>query len=374
MTFLGSNKIKAFVPVEVTTGGNVAIDTGAYTLPGSLPADDHTLYYFHGTKTLTSDLDVISSSKAYPGVSLTILYNATLTLSGNSFTIFGKTVPSELAAKPFAAHCFHNGSSFDVHFALDITQSGIIGSSLLAADAITTAKILDANVTLAKLEALTSAQIIVGNSSNRPTAVSMSGDVTISNTGVTTIGSGAVDNSMLASGIDAAKITTGTLPNARLSSVPSTALADLGKLYSKYSDTGTGATTVEETLGSYTLPGGTVASDGQGVRIVIAGTFAANADAKTIRLKVGGTTYATNSVTTLPNGVDFYATLELLRSGATSAVGFSNLTVGAVSQGIQKSKGGITWASDNDIATTGQNGVATLNDIVLSLMTVEIIK
>lgn len=64
--------------------------------------------------------------------------------------------------------------------------------------AVGTNHIKDANVTLGKVENLTSAQIIVGNSANRPTAVTMSGDVTISNTGATTIGTGAVEHAMLA--------------------------------------------------------------------------------------------------------------------------------------------------------------------------------
>ena len=47
--------------------------------------------------------------------------------------------------------------------------------------------ISNAVVTLAKLENLTSTQIIVGNGSNRPTAVSMSGDATIDNAGAVTL-------------------------------------------------------------------------------------------------------------------------------------------------------------------------------------------
>lgn len=54
--------------------------------------------------------------------------------------------------------------------------------------------LVDRTVTLAKLEALTSAQIIVGNASNEPTATAVTGDVTISNAGVTAIGSGVIVN------------------------------------------------------------------------------------------------------------------------------------------------------------------------------------
>ena len=61
-----------------------------------------------------------------------------------------------------------------------------------------TADIAAANVTLAKVADVASGQIIVGNGSNRPTAVAVSGDVTISNAGAVTIATGAVEHAMLA--------------------------------------------------------------------------------------------------------------------------------------------------------------------------------
>jgi hypothetical protein len=61
-----------------------------------------------------------------------------------------------------------------------------------------TADIAAANVTLAKVENVTDGQIIVGNGSNRPTAVAVSGDVTLANTGAVTIATGAVEHAMLA--------------------------------------------------------------------------------------------------------------------------------------------------------------------------------
>ena len=61
-----------------------------------------------------------------------------------------------------------------------------------------TADIAAANVTLAKVENVTDGRIIVGNGSNRPTAVAVSGDVTLANTGAVTIANGAVEHAMLA--------------------------------------------------------------------------------------------------------------------------------------------------------------------------------
>lgn len=67
---------------------------------------------------------------------------------------------------------------------------------------------IDASAAIAfsKLAALNSANILVGNGSNVATSVAMSGDVAISNAGVTTIQAGAVDNDMLAGSIVASKL------------------------------------------------------------------------------------------------------------------------------------------------------------------------
>jgi len=92
------------------------------------------------------------------------------------------------------------------------------GSSTLADDAVTTAKILDANVTLAKVasqaantvlvrdanssgvvsaKAVTNTQILIGDGTGF-TAAALSGDVTMANDGAVTIAATAVENSMLA--------------------------------------------------------------------------------------------------------------------------------------------------------------------------------
>lgn len=59
-----------------------------------------------------------------------------------------------------------------------------------------------AAISFSKLAALTSGNILVGNGSNVPTSVAMSGDVTIDNAGVTTIGAATIDKAMLSSGIN----------------------------------------------------------------------------------------------------------------------------------------------------------------------------
>lgn len=66
---------------------------------------------------------------------------------------------------------------------------------------------------------LASANILVGNASNLATPQTMSGDVSINNTGVTTIANGAVTNVKLGTGIDAAKLGDGTVSNTEFQSL-----------------------------------------------------------------------------------------------------------------------------------------------------------
>lgn len=70
-------------------------------------------------------------------------------------------------------------------------------------------------VTLAKMANLASTNIIVGNVSNRPTAVAMSGDATLSNTGVLTVANLAITNAKIANTtINLTTKVTGILPGA----------------------------------------------------------------------------------------------------------------------------------------------------------------
>lgn len=360
-----------FIPtydVTLTTGGTVTIPLAAST---SVPYEIGAVRV-SGTQTLVSNFAVSPSGTAGKNMQVDIHWEAACTPSGNTVTIFGQAVPEELLSSDFIAVCTYDGSAWKVALLADWAATSIVNASRIEADAVTTSKILDANVTLAKLEALTSAYIIQGNGSNRPTAYPITGDVTAA-LGVFTIGAAKVLDSMIAA-MDAAKL-TGTLANAR---VASRSLGSLKTdhinyvLDSKYSDTGTTAVTTEETLYTYSLPAATVANDGESIRITVFGTFAANGNGKTIKVKVGTTVYVTNSVTTSPNAYSWKAEVLIERTGATGAVGGSNLIIDTkVNENVNINKSGITWANANTITVTGQNAVATANDIVCSMVKVE---
>lgn len=81
-----------------------------------------------------------------------------------------------------------------------IEQSGVtkrIAASVVRGDIANANISSSAAIAHSKLAALNSGQILVGNGSNVPTAVSVTGDVTISNAGVTAIGSAKVLPAML---------------------------------------------------------------------------------------------------------------------------------------------------------------------------------
>tara|TARA_B100000945_G_scaffold320819_1_gene332263 strand:- start:860 stop:5068 length:4209 start_codon:yes stop_codon:yes gene_type:complete len=70
----------------------------------------------------------------------------------------------------------------------------------------------NADIALSKLEDITSAQIIVGNGSNVPTAVAVTGDIGINNAGLTSITAGAIVDADVSNSaaITGSKVTTGT--------------------------------------------------------------------------------------------------------------------------------------------------------------------
>ena len=110
-----------------------------------------------------------------------------------------------------------------------------VGADELAANAVVNASVAaGAAIAYTKLAALASTNVLVGNGSNVATAVAVSGDVTMANTGAVTIGAdkitadmigddvlnsehyaaGSIDNEHLATGIDSVKIADGSVTNA----------------------------------------------------------------------------------------------------------------------------------------------------------------
>src|SRR3990167_2424834 len=133
---------------------------------------------------------------------------------------------------------------------------------------------------------------------------------------------------------------------------------------------GTDADLLEKTLATVTITGNTLNINGQGVRVKAWGTTAANGNAKTIRLKFGATTIATNDITKSPNGLAWECDADIFRTAATAQESIGASYVGAVAQSKSDTQPRETETGNIDITLTGQNGVATANDIVCNGMIV----
>ena len=92
-------------------------------------------------------------------------------------------------------------------------DTGTVTSTMLLDGTIVNADInASAAIALTKLANVTAAQIIVGNGSNVPTAVAVTGDIGINNAGLTSITAGAIVNADInaSAAIAGSKVTTGT--------------------------------------------------------------------------------------------------------------------------------------------------------------------
>jgi sporulation protein YlmC with PRC-barrel domain len=117
--------------------------------------------------------------------------------------------------------------------------SGAVTEAKLADSAVTSAKIADGTIVNAdvnasaaiahsKLASITAGRVLIGNSSNVPTATALSGDVTVNSTGVTAIASGVIVNADVnaSAAIDKTKISGTAITAADTGTVTSTMIAD----------------------------------------------------------------------------------------------------------------------------------------------------
>jgi hypothetical protein len=115
-----------------------------------------------GTVTLSGNLNISPTGTPSKNTAIKILWEASVTITvGNQVVIFGETVPDELAAKNFVAECVYDGAAWVVNILPDFAGTGIIGADRLAASSVTTAKIADNSVELAKMYELATGSVIL---------------------------------------------------------------------------------------------------------------------------------------------------------------------------------------------------------------------
>lgn len=148
------------------------------------------------------------------------------------------------------------------------------------------------------------------------------------------------------------------------------------KLLDTFSGTAaTTAVTIEETLFSYDLPA--IVQAGEAVRLVASWRTAANANTKTMRLRVNGQVIYDSSTAlptdTAPNNGRVLAEFELVRTGATTGRVQGTATINAAGTTVALGIGNVTgldWLDTQVVEVTGQNGTASANDIELQVVTI----
>jgi hypothetical protein len=201
----------------ITSGG------GSVTIPVSYK-EDAIIIYSTGTVTLGAAYTVTHSGTPVLGTKITVLYkgNATLTtdtLTGKHISLFGTILSDQKANVDLEIDFYWNGAAWEALLKPDFSsaKAPVIESSLIVDSAIVSRAINDTAVTLAKIQAVSEGNIVIGDSSSRPALLSiktdkailvgngttavprvLSGDVTMSNTGVVTIEDGVITEDKLA--------------------------------------------------------------------------------------------------------------------------------------------------------------------------------
>jgi hypothetical protein len=138
--------------IALLSSGTVNVNTGAVTAAPFSIADSASIYRVTGTEVLVGNFVIAPTGTASKNIFIQILWEASCTPGANTVTIFGATVPAELLASNFIANCVYNGSAWVVTLLVDWEATSIVNSDRIEADAVTTAKILNANVTYAKIQ------------------------------------------------------------------------------------------------------------------------------------------------------------------------------------------------------------------------------
>lgn len=383
-----SVKAKNYVLIPLTTGGTVTLANAVYTAPlTSVPAQNDFAQDFliAGTASLASNFVITMTSPA-KGTVQRFLWNAAGTPNAFSVTILGTAIPAHLLSKKFVLECVYDGSAWVNTLTADLVQTqGIDGQSLVAASvgtsqlsnkAVDYSKFQDVAAYSVPLRAGATSGVLAGLAVTVNSVIGrIAGDIVniaaSTNGHVLKLTGGALGFGQLGF-----SELGGTLANAQ---VPDNEIAlakvqSTGLLASAFADVSTTAVTTEETAFSYTLPAGTLTADGKALKMVVAGSTAANGTTKTIRVKIGSTTILTNAVVTAPNNDKWYAELTIVRASSTASVVAGDIVFDNSHDGVQVSKPAVTWANANTITVTLQNGTANAGDITTSLVAIELLK
>jgi len=220
------SKRKSSIHVTVSSSGTYNVDVSPNTFPPTGLQLTKLSYVFSGSA--TAPYTIAPTGSPDKDTFVEIVWNANLTIGASALQIFGANIPNELIASKFIAECLYDGAAWIVTVRPSFDEVGIVDSDRLAASSVTTAKIEDNAVTLAKMAGLAKGKIIYGDASGNPAdielgsadgrmllgdtaagvaAVDMSGDATISKAGALTIANDAISTVKIADdAVTAAKL------------------------------------------------------------------------------------------------------------------------------------------------------------------------
>ena len=386
-----SLKAQNIIEIPLTTGGTVSILNGDITLPISmfdpLVEESCVEYRITGTQSLTSNFVIAMTGTPVEGTKVKFVWKAVCTPGAFSVIFLGQTIPAGYLAQNFTFTFSYYSSAWSLdEFNVIIGASQSISGDALKLLSVEGKHMPDATISYAKIQNVGAYSLLARNAAGAGVisaaaiaAESLIGRNAAGFISFTPSADGQVfvrRAGVLTTALLNFTELTGSLANSQVPDNEITLVKQqsTGLLYSKYSDTGTSAVTTEEVLATYTLPAATLAADGKAIRVMASGTTAANGTTKTIRLKLGGTTYATNTVTTAPNNKDWRAEFTIIRSAAATSISVGKFIFDNAHEGIQRTTGTPTWTNTNAIEVTGQNGTANANDIIVSMVTIELLK
>jgi hypothetical protein len=215
------SKTKLSIHVTVSSSGTYSVDVSPNTFPSATPPIPRLSYVFSGSA--IAPYTIVPTGSPDKNTFVEIVWNANLTVGASALQIFGISVPNELIASKFVAECLYDGVAWIVTVRPSFDEVGIVASDRLVTSSVTTAKIADDAVTLAKMAGLAKGNIIYGDASGDPASVNlgavdanlvvgdttngvavvaMSGDATITKTGALTIAAGVIEGDAAASAGD----------------------------------------------------------------------------------------------------------------------------------------------------------------------------
>lgn len=140
-----------------------------------------------------------------------------------------------------------------------------------------------------------------------------------------------------------------------------------------YDDVTTGSTTSESILWKGILATGSISTNGDVISLRSSGIFASGSDDKVLRFKINGETILSNTENINPNGINWFANIDIIKSGTQSCTTSGYILYNGQSVGnLNNTKTAINWLNSLELSITGQNETAKSGEITLSTVIVDL--